>query len=254
MMDKELKESLDLSSKFVRAYGEDAITDSTVAFQSMFRKEGSTPEFVEAEPEPESERQEPSRTSSQDPRQIYVIRDVWYALSVASNIAISLIFSIGIIFVVMFSFLGLPGVRLFLTIIAALGVKAGWKTWKVHQPGIVINLTVGAVSFPAEDVENTFWEIITLKQFFNHWRRIKIPLSEILRIDNDTIKFRAGKNSFKQYGLNISGTFGSQQLVFANKQKRDECRALLAHALKTVGNKNTKFDFNLNTGFSTDGQ
>ena len=228
MIDKELNESLKLSGKYIRAYG------------------------IENDQEPEH--QPPTHLVSQNTQQIFVIRDVWYALYTAMRIAITVTIVLWIFFVAISFQFKLPGQQIALLIILMIGLKSGWKTWKVHQPGVIINLSEGTLSFAAEDIENTFWEIITFKQFFNHWQRMSVSLQEILRIDNDTIKMGKGKNMVKYYGLNVSGTFGSQQIVFTKKQKRDECRAQLAHVLNKILNKKVKFDFNLNTGLSSGGQ
>ena len=252
MMDKELIESLNLSNRYIRAYGENAVYESAFAFQTMFEKKASQPEVIEDKPG----HQEPSYTGSQEIQQIYAVRDVWYALFIATSITMGIMSSGVFLAIVLMMTLKTPLLLALIIVLASgiYGLSAGWKTWKVHQPGVVIDLSEGTLSFAAEDIENTFWEIITLKQFFNHWQRISIPLNEILRIDNDTLKLGKGKNTVKHYGLNISGTFGSQQIVFTKKQKRDECRALLAHVFKKILNGNIKFDFNVNTGLSNDGQ
>lgn len=57
-----------------------------------------------------------------------------------------------------------------------------------------------------------------------------------------------GKTQTKEHVkwlLNISGDFGSQQLEFHSKQKRDECRAMLSSAKKKMGSSFTSSDMNL---------
>lgn len=253
MMDKELIESINLSNKYIRSYRSDAFYESALAFQTMFEKEVSKPAAVEDEPK----HQAPSYTANQNIQQIYTIKDVWYAIYISIGVIISIISNaISLVFILNIIFRLITLQLAFIIVLAAgvFGIYAGWKTWKAHQAGIIIDLSKGILSFTAEDIENTFWEIIISKQFFNHWQRINLPLNEILRIDNDTLKIGKGKSMVKRYGLNISGIFGSQQIVFTSKQKRDECRALLAYVLKEIRNGNVKFDFNLNTGLSNDGQ
>jgi hypothetical protein len=45
--------------------------------------------------------------------------------------------------------------------------------------------------------------------------------------------------------LNISGDFGSRQLEFNSKQKRDECRTMLNSARKKLNLKFDSSDINL---------
>lgn len=100
-----------------------------------------------------------------------------------------------------------------------------------YNRGIVLHAGQGTVSWPASDIENSLIDIITFKRFRKHLRREVVPLNQIIDIRNDTI----GRSSDDRYRLNVSGHFGSRQLEFSNKQKRDECRMRLIAKLKELG-------------------
>lgn len=111
-----------------------------------------------------------------------------------------------------------------------------------YGTGIVIDLKSKTVSWPASDVEEGFLDILMGKRFVNHLHRETVGLAEItdLRNDTDVLNDRRSR-------LNLTGRFGSRQLEFSSKQKRDECRSQIIQAVREVGVRPTS-DFNTDFG------
>lgn len=107
-----------------------------------------------------------------------------------------------------------------------------------YGAGIVIDMTKKTVSWPASDVEDGFLDIITGKRLVNHLHRETVALGDIMDLRND-IDLTADRRA----RLNVSGSFGSRQLEFSSKQKRDECRTRLVEAIRRAGGRATQ-DFN----------
>lgn len=106
-----------------------------------------------------------------------------------------------------------------------------------YGAGIVIDMTKKTVSWPASD-EDGFPDIITGKRLVNHLHRETVGLGDIMDLRND-IDLTADRRA----KLNVSGSFGSRQLEFSSKQKRDECRTRLVEAIRRAGGRATQ-DFN----------
>lgn len=130
-----------------------------------------------------------------------------------------------------------------------LGIPLAWllfspfifRVWFTYHDGIVIDAGNDCLSFPASDVEASLLEIITLRRFFNHGKTERLPLSSIEASMNET---RVSKGF---YAINLSGGFGSRQLAFDSKQKRDEFRAAVEWGIRQVGGRIRK-DSNMDTG------
>lgn len=100
-------------------------------------------------------------------------------------------------------------------------------------------------TFPRTDMENSIIAIILFFPYFNMMRRKTISFSEIDNFYLDTKRWSTdgvGKGSKKKkhvrYNLNVVGSFGSANLEFLSRQKRDEVRNGIARAVKEVTNKN----------------
>ncbi|SFV70674.1 hypothetical protein MNB_SV-3-1246 [hydrothermal vent metagenome] len=126
--------------------------------------------------------------------------------------------------------------------------------WNSYSKGIEVDIETKTFSFPKSDVENSMMDIFTLKAFRDMSKRDSLNLMDIEALNNETKRWSTkhkdsnGKSVTKkhvQYLLNISGEFGSRQLVFSAKQKRDECRAMLNNAVKKLGTKISSSDMNL---------
>jgi hypothetical protein len=129
-----------------------------------------------------------------------------------------------------------------------------YDVWNAYNQGIQVSLENKTFSFPASDVENNVIDIITLKQFRDLSKRETLKLNEVEALANEIKRWSTsstdskGKKTTKKHVkflLNISGDFGSRQLEFNSKQKRDECRAMLNRARKKLNLKFGSSDSNL---------
>lgn len=132
--------------------------------------------------------------------------------------------------------------------------KFTFGVWRSYSEGIVADIENNVFSFPASDVENSIQDILTLRPLFDLAKRNEYPISEINALTNETKRWTTkskdskGRTQSKEHViwlLNISGEFGSKQLEFTSKQKRDECRAMLNSAGKKVGSSFASSDINL---------
>ncbi|MFA5454469.1 MAG: hypothetical protein WC272_04015 [Sulfurimonas sp.] len=145
----------------------------------------------------------------------------------------------------------LYGAVIIANIIAA---KFIFGVWNSYSDGIVADIENNIFSFPASDVENSIQDILTLRPLFDLAKRIEYQISEINALTNETKRWTTksknsqGRSETKEHVkwlLNISGEFGSKQLEFTSKQKRDECRAMLNSACKKIGSSFASSDINL---------
>jgi hypothetical protein len=129
-----------------------------------------------------------------------------------------------------------------------------YGVWNAYNLGIIVDLENKTFSFPASDVENNVIDIITFKQFRDLSKREMLNLAEIEALANEIKRWTTastdskGKKTTKKHVkflLNVSGDFGSRQLEFDSKQKRDECRAMLNSAKKKLNLKYGSSDLNL---------
>ncbi len=114
----------------------------------------------------------------------------------------------------------------------------------------VIDLDTGLIIFPRSDMENSILAILLLFPYWNLMRTQTIHSNEIENIYIDTKRWsikdrihtgttRAGKAKYRtettkhvRYTINIIGTFGSANLPFLERQKRDEVRNAIQQAVK----------------------
>ncbi|TMO47080.1 hypothetical protein CWC25_02180 [Pseudoalteromonas sp. S4389] len=193
------------------------------------------------------EEQESNKQSSSPMESIENQRtvDIWYAIksSIYPHIYISLmLFFAALVFGIEILF-SRPQLYLYVNLLILLYTI---PVWKALSHGYEAKIDLDSFSFPASDVENSVLDIITLKKLRNMMSRTTIRLSEIRALNNEKSR-RASRNLFAgQKGvprmkdvwlLNISGDFGSQQLEFNSKQKRDECRSMLFTACYKKGNR-----------------
>lgn len=110
-------------------------------------------------------------------------------------------------------------------------------------------------TFPRSDMENSILAIIMLQPYWNLMRKKTVQLSDIENIYLDTKRWSTtedvasgsnakGGTKFKKvskkhvlYCLNIAGAFGSANLPFLSRQKRDEVRNALEQTIKKVSGK-----------------
>lgn len=120
----------------------------------------------------------------------------------------------------------------------------------------IIDLDTNLITFPRSDIENSIFAIILLYPYWNLMRTITINVNDIENTYLDTQRWSTknkistgltanGKTKYKtetknhvRYTLNITGVFGSANLQFLTKQKRDEVRNAIQQCVKKNTNKN----------------
>lgn len=120
----------------------------------------------------------------------------------------------------------------------------------------VVDLESGLITFPRTDIENSILAIILLFPYWNLMRTKTIHASEIENLYLDTKRWTtshkvsngttaSGKTKYKtetqkhvRYTINVVGTFGSANLQFLDRQKRDEVRNAIQQCVKNHSGKN----------------
>lgn len=244
MKDDQLQISIEQSKLYVKAYGEDYL--ELVAAVWSDEPEVETPK----ETFPKAKRLEtPSKVVEPLPEPVPMVgrgsdrylADVWEAIRVTTGAAIGL--SVTAIFLALIlSFMWLRSWSIFgcvtiAIVIACLGIPFLWRVWKSYSAGIIFSPAKNELSFPAADVENSLFEILTLKSFFDLARRETIYLSSIEYFANETDrrKHNSARIQDSIFSVNIVGAFGSRKISLNSKQKRDEFRTNLTWALRQVG-------------------
>lgn len=179
--------------------------------------------------------------------QVYDIRDVWMALKLAGYNLLwtSIIWSITCFLLNLWQWFTHG---LVLLLIQSVLIYFANRRY-------LINLETQSFSFPRSDMENSIVAIITLQPYWNLMRRESVLLTDIENIYLDTqrwtsVKKMSNGNDAKgrpktkneitrhvKYCLNISGIFGSANLSFLSRQKRDEVRNALEQGIKLVCGK-----------------
>ena len=177
-------------------------------------------------------------------QKIYRIQDVWLMLGTLRSVTFYAI--LFYIFIVVGMAFGLAGKEslgediknvsiAYVALFSLYFISVFW----VFNKGYVIDLVKKEFRFPATDVENTLWGILSFKKFRDYARVKKIPLEEISDIYIDTQRVKhfsstSNKNTKTIYTINIVGFHGSNNLNFSSRQKRDEVRGILVQAAKDV--------------------
>lgn len=179
--------------------------------------------------------------------QVYDIRDVWMALKLAGyNLLCTSI--IWLITCFLFNLLQWFIYGFVLLLVQSVLIYFANRRY-------LINLETQSFSFPRSDMENSIVAILTLQPYWNLIRRKTVPLADIENIYLDTQRWTSvkkmsngndakGRSKIKnetkrhvKYCLNISGIFGSVNLSFLSRQKRDEVRNALEQGIKLVCGK-----------------
>jgi len=177
-------------------------------------------------------------------KNIYRIQDVWLMLStLRSVIFYAILFYIFGVVSMIFSLLDSNNlgqdIKNFSIIYGILFLVYFIAVFRVYNKGYVIDLLKKEFRFPATDVENTLWGILSLKRFRDYARVKKIALEDISDIYIDTQRVKhfsstSNKTTKTIYTINIVGFHGSNNLNFSSRQKRDEVRGILVQAAKDV--------------------
>ncbi len=160
------------------------------------------------------------------------VRDVYLTLSVTPRVSFKIFTVLGVIAVgfLVWQSQTVPGKELVvdgilaLSVVLALSLLAALVVFINYSRGVVI--TADSLSFPASDVENSLLALLLGKSLWGHLFRARLPLAEVEHLANDGHGTR--------WRLNLSGIFGSRQIEFSSKQKRDECRAALMRYLRAA--------------------
>lgn len=179
----------------------------------------------------------------------YVIRDVWMALSLAGKNALY-----GLVLLGVLAFLGFPYAVPLGALVAVQSVIIYFANRRYY-----IDNEAGTFTFPRSDIENRIFHILLLAPYWNLMRTRTVSLSDIENIYLDTQRWtskrqklfvptnkdgsssRHGSTVNKKhirYTLNITGSFGSANLQFLSRQKRDELRNALQQSIKNASGRN----------------
>lgn len=177
-----------------------------------------------------------------------VVVDIWEALSTVFGGLLIFMFINYYISFLLSPLVGIASGYIFLSSLLIFIIPLV-KTWRAYSHGYDVNLTQKTFSFPASDVENSIWEILTMKSLRNLMHRETLKLEDIEALNNETKYPKKNEDTNikgkKVYAVNVSGRFGSRQMVFNSKQKRDEFRALLNRSVRNLNGKIHSSDFNL---------
>lgn len=175
---------------------------------------------------------------------VYKIYDVWMALR-KSGTNLLILSAVAVFICYLFDLLQVLPMILVLIFIQSVIIYRANHLYKVDQ----VNQTF---AFPASDLENSILAIILLQPYWNLMRRKTVLLAEIENLYLDTQRWSTkqqvvtgttakGKTKFKQstkkhvrYCINVAGTFGSANLDFLSRQKRDEVRNALQQSVKNT--------------------
>lgn len=204
----------------------------------------------------------------------YDIRDVWMALKLsAKNFFISiLVIWIAGIFILPFVIGIMEGAQLitadikkmilenenFFMIAKVLSLAVFIQSIIIYFANrkYVIDLEEGRVTFPKSDIENSILDIFLLIPYWNLMQTKTVQCNEVENIYIDTKRWstkhkvytgttKTGKSKFRtetkrhvKYTINIAGKFGSANLQFLDRQKRDEVRNAIQQCAKECTGKN----------------
>jgi hypothetical protein len=180
----------------------------------------------------------------------YRVVDIWHALLTTGKCWLGFYVALAtiggmLLFLLVGDFLPRAWLVAWLFLSALLSTPFAFKVWRAQSAGICIDPRSAILSFSADDLENSLHDILTLRRFFDHARRMSVSIADIDRLDNDTFSEGQGALRRKCFALNLTGDFGSCQLMFSHKQKRDECRTLLTRVMNHVNGGAPSRDANI---------
>ncbi|MCT7518983.1 hypothetical protein [Aliarcobacter cryaerophilus] len=188
----------------------------------------------------------------------YIIDDIWMSLQIASKNF--LVLSLVLIFVYLFfgssSDLNKNGLLIFFLFLLEIIVVIQSIYIYLVNKSYIVDLETGLITFPRSDIENSITAILLLYPYWNLMRSLTINANEIENLYIDTKRWSTkyknsegfsskGKMKYKietekhvRYTINITGTFGSKNLQFLERQKRDEVRNAIEQCVKLFTGKN----------------
>ena len=195
----------------------------------------------------------------------YEIYDVWMALKLSLKNFFSLILFLFLITIGLFFLAAYNNIKIddsiiekytYIMIVAIFIIFLQSIIIYFANRKYIIDLDTNLITFPRSDIENSIFAIILLYPYWNLMRTITINASDIENIYLDTQRWSTknkistgltadGKTKYKtetknhvRYTLNITGFFGSANLQFLSRQKRDEVRNAIQQCVKKNTNKN----------------
>lgn len=188
-----------------------------------------------------------------------VVKDIWHSLMLAGK---NLMYGFPVCLVLTFLFFEQTIRHYFPT-----GVDAAWFLISflpvfvqscfiyVVNSRYEIDTSNGTFSFPRSDIENSLFSLLVGARYWNLMRTRVIKLSDIDNVYIHTKRWTTKKTrnvsnkkgelvprkyskSHVRYTINVTGAFGSQNLSFLDRQKRDEVRNFLQQAVKDATGKN----------------
>lgn len=184
---------------------------------------------------------------------IYLIRDVWMALILSAKNLFAWVIAVSILgWFASTSFNVWPLMIVFIMFGLAQSILIYFS-----NRSYVIDLNTGMFTFPRSDMENSIIEIVLFSPYWNLMRTKAIHASEIENVFLDTkrwstkrrilngkttngsAKYKSETRNHIRYTINIAGTFGSANLQFRSRQKRDEVRNAIQQAVKKYSGHNT---------------
>lgn len=177
----------------------------------------------------------------------YEVQDVWMALTLAFK---NFVYASLTILV-----LSLFGLAFLLPLLVIVPVQSVFIYLANRRYSI--NNSEGTFTFPRSDIENSISDIVLVAPYWNLLRTKTVPLVDIENLYLDTKRFTtnklfvpnnkdgsrskragAGKKKHVRYTLNVTGSFGSANLQFLDRQKRDELRNALSQSVKQATGRN----------------
>lgn len=163
---------------------------------------------------------------------IYKTKDVWTAIKFSAKNFIDALIIMSVLSFVGLSAGGATLETIKYTEFSIIGILLIMMVIQYQQnSAYTIDLNTGKITFPATDVETSFWHVIFLVPYWNLLRTKTVDASEIegLYLDSN----RTGlENTTGLFNLSVVGTFGSAKLEFVDRQKRDEVRNAIIQAVR----------------------
>jgi hypothetical protein len=175
-----------------------------------------------------------------------IIHDVWHALTIVGK---NILWSSIVIFFLSSGNEEVLYALVFLLLVQSLIIYRANSKYK-------INTETNYFIFPRSDIENSIFQILIGAKYWNLMRTKSISLLEIENVYIDTKRWETKtrkqvgnyKDGNQRYGnvtkkhvrfrINVTGSFGSANLSFLDRQKRDEVRSALQVAVNKSTGKN----------------
>jgi len=192
----------------------------------------------------------------------YVINDIWMALKLSSRNFFGLIILIPVLSFLILMLLPedagqtLAEYLIYFSIAMVPVILIQSIFIYLANRRYVIDLETGMITFPRSDIENSILAIILIAPYWNLMRTITIHASEVENLYLDTKRWsetsqvsngntasgkpktRSKTTKHVRYNINLAGTFGSANLDFLERQKRDEVRNAIQQCIKQHSNIN----------------